>query len=124
MPPPRAGFETSAIPILPTQRGISVLRHAHQTQPNRWIRAQDAYRLGADGIPRLLVEPAPLIDLDPGHYAAMAGFDARFPAGPPSLAAAESLTVRGDWTFGAGVVAQGAASLPDEGRPARSPTVR
>ena len=70
---------------------------------------------GADGVPHLVVDPAPLVDLDPGHYATMALFEARFPAGPPSLAGAESLTVRGDWTFGADVVAQGAAELADEG---------
>ncbi|MGV1003237.1 MAG: UTP--glucose-1-phosphate uridylyltransferase [Candidatus Nanopelagicales bacterium] len=75
----------------------------------------DVYELGDDAVPRLLVDPAPVIDLDPGHYASMAGFDARFPTGPPSLAGAQELTVRGGWTFGADVVVEGVAELADAG---------
>jgi len=38
------------------------------------------------------------------RYAKVNDFDARFPDGAPSLRDAQSLTVRGDWTFGAGVI--------------------
>ncbi len=75
----------------------------------------DAYDLGADGVLRLAVESAPLVDLDPKHYKTMAAFDARFPAGAPSLRGAASLTVHGDWTFGAGVVVTGDVTLEDTG---------
>ncbi len=72
-------------------------------------RAEMAY---ADG-----VEAAPLIDLDGDYYKLMRGFDQRFPAGPPSLREARSLTVRGDWTFGPGVVVQGDVTVDATGSP-------
>jgi UTP--glucose-1-phosphate uridylyltransferase len=56
--------------------------------------------------------PAPLVTLS-GAYKTIAGFDARFPAGPPSLRRATSLTVEGDWTFGADVTVTGDGHLPD-----------
>ena len=77
----------------------------------------DAYRLDADGALRLAVEQAPLVDLDPRFYKTVGDFDARFPAGAPSLRDATSLTVRGDWTFGADVVVTGDATLQDAGVP-------
>ncbi len=45
----------------------------------------------------------PRIDLDPQHYAMVPAFDARFPAGPPSLMECSSLRVRGSVTFASGV---------------------
>ena len=75
----------------------------------------DAYDLADDGVLRLATEPAPLVDLDPKHYKTMAKFDAHFPAGAPSLRGATSLTVRGDWTFGSGVVVTGDAVLENTG---------
>ncbi|MCB7137492.1 UTP--glucose-1-phosphate uridylyltransferase [Cellulosimicrobium marinum] len=62
---------------------------------------------------------APLVDLDPAHYKTVAGFDARFDGGTPSLVGARSLTVRGDWSFGSGVTVTGDAVLPDPGGAAR-----
>ena len=53
----------------------------------------------------------PLITLDPKHYAFIADFDERFPQGPPSLLGARSLTVTGDWIFGADTTARGEAVL-------------
>jgi UTP--glucose-1-phosphate uridylyltransferase len=64
--------------------------------------------------------PAPLVSLAK-QYKTIAGFDARFPAGPPSLRAATSLTVNGDWTFGANVRVSGAAVLADGGAAATVP---
>ncbi|MFV0632870.1 UTP--glucose-1-phosphate uridylyltransferase [Demequina sp.] len=77
----------------------------------------DAYRLEEDGALRLAVDAAPLIDLDSRFYKTVGDFDARFPAGAPSLRAASSLTVAGDWTFGADVVVTGDASLDDADAP-------
>ena len=51
------------------------------------------------------------VSLDPQFYKRIADFDARFPAGPPSLVEAESLSVTGDWTFGANVTVRGDVSL-------------
>jgi len=56
-------------------------------------------------------EGPPYVDLDPDHFKLLRDFDARFPAGPPSLAAAERLVVRGDVTFGRDVVVEGAAEV-------------
>ncbi len=67
---------------------------------------------------------APLVDLDPAHYKTIAAFDARFDDGTPSLRAARSLTVRGDWTFGSGVTVTGDAELPTRAAPRASPTAR
>ena len=53
----------------------------------------------------------PLVDLDPHHYKLVGDFDARFPAGAPSLVACERLAVRGDVRFGAGVVVRGSVEL-------------
>jgi UTP--glucose-1-phosphate uridylyltransferase len=69
----------------------------------------DAYRLGdEDG----QLEPAsariaqrpPVVDLDPRYYKRLGDFEARFPAGPPSLVRAERFAVRGDVTFGPGTI--------------------
>ncbi|MDN4477905.1 UTP--glucose-1-phosphate uridylyltransferase [Demequina sp. SYSU T00039] len=75
----------------------------------------DAYDLGEDGGLRLAVDKAPLVDLDSRFYKTMAKFEARFPHGAPSLRGATSLTVKGDWTFGAGVVCRGDVTLEDTG---------
>ena len=55
-----------------------------------------------------------MVDLDETHYALLRDCDARFPAGPPSLVGARSLTVHGDWTFGRGVVVSGDAVVGDD----------
>lgn len=68
----------------------------------------DDYRLEAQAL-------APLVDLDKDHYKLIDAFSQRFAAGAPSLRDADSLTVRGDWTFGSGVRAEGKASLAGEG---------
>ena len=39
----------------------------------------------------------------------------------PSLAAANSVTVRGDWTFGQNVIMFADATLEDQGRPSYVP---
>ncbi|WP_129790195.1 UTP--glucose-1-phosphate uridylyltransferase [Promicromonospora panici] len=68
----------------------------------------DDYRLEAQAL-------APLVDLDKDHYKLIDGFSRRFAAGAPSLRDADSLTVRGDWTFGSGVRAEGKAALAGDG---------
>jgi UTP--glucose-1-phosphate uridylyltransferase len=75
----------------------------------------DAYVLHDDArlepAPARAGRPPPLVDLDPRFYKSLAGFEARFPAGPPSLVAAERLVVRGDVTFGAGTVVAGVGEV-------------
>jgi UTP--glucose-1-phosphate uridylyltransferase len=81
----------------------------------------DAYRL-TDAYSVVLVSgryEAPNVDLDPDHYKLVADFDARFPAGPPSLVEADGLTVQGDWTFETGVVVRGEVTVESDGSPGR-----
>jgi len=69
-----------------------------------------------DSMYRLQLAPArhgipPKVNLDKTFYAQLDGFSARFPDGPPSLLACESLSVSGDVTFSRGVRCQGATTL-------------
>jgi UTP--glucose-1-phosphate uridylyltransferase len=78
----------------------------------------DVYALRPDGRVLGVGEP-PYISLDPEHYRRLDDFEVRFPSGAPSLARCDRFTVRGDVTFGAGVVARdrvavrGPAHVPD-----------
>jgi UTP--glucose-1-phosphate uridylyltransferase len=68
----------------------------------------DDYRvLPADGLP--------VVNLDSAHYKLLRDFDARFPAGPPSLAACERLIVDGDVVFGRDVVVRGSVEVHQDG---------
>ena len=55
--------------------------------------------------------PPLFVDLDPAHYRLIGDFDRRFPHGPPSLLECERFVVRGDVTFGAGIVVRGRVEL-------------
>ena len=71
----------------------------------------DAYALGEDMVVEPVPAQLPLVDLDRRFYGMLDSFDARLPAGPPSLCQAQRLTVHGDVTFGAGVVVRGEVEL-------------
>jgi UTP--glucose-1-phosphate uridylyltransferase len=69
----------------------------------------DAYELTDSGQVVLVPERGdspPVVDLDPTYFKLLSDFEARFPAGAPSLRACDRFTVRGDITFGPGVVAR------------------
>ncbi len=59
--------------------------------------------------------PRAVVDLDPAFFQFVDDFEARFPAGPPSLLGCRSLVVRGDVTFGGGVVLEGDVVVANEG---------
>lgn len=81
----------------------------------------DRYRLG-DGARLLRTTDTPiLVDLDPKFFALLPDFDAHFPAGPPSLVECTRLTVRGDVTFDADVVARGNVEMSAPDDPIRVP---
>ena len=89
-----------------------------KTTDDLLVLRSDAYRL--DERSRVVLAPeragrAPLAELDPRFFKLIGDFDARFPAGPPSLVACERLTVRGDVRFGAGVVVHGVAAVEHTG---------
>ena len=77
------------------------------------VLRSDAYVLGAGARIELADgrAAAPLVDLDDEHFKLLSDFDARFPDGPPSLAAAERLEVRGDVRFGRDVTVRGAVTV-------------
>ena len=74
----------------------------------------DCYELGDDFRMIRRTETMPFVELST-HYKTVADFDARFPAGPPSMVGARSLVVRGDWIFGEGVEVIGDVELGPEG---------
>jgi len=78
----------------------------------------DAYVLGEDGSVALAPERdgiPPYVALDSAHYKLLRDFDARFPAGPPSLVECERFVVDGDVAFGRGVVARGRVEVDNDG---------
>jgi UTP--glucose-1-phosphate uridylyltransferase len=75
----------------------------------------DAYRMTDDARVELVPERVPVVTLDPDHFKLMRDFEARFAAGPPSLAECERFEVEGDVRFGAGVVARGSVKLRQDG---------
>jgi UTP--glucose-1-phosphate uridylyltransferase len=81
----------------------------------------DVYRISDGMIVSPIPERAnnlPYVDLDKRFYGVIDRFEARFPAGSPSLREAERLVVHGDVTFGAGVVVRGDVEL-DAAEPLR-----
>lgn len=99
-------FEGATALEVPRSRFLPV-----KTTNDLLLMRSDVYELGDNVQLQPTVERMPLVDLDPAHFKTIGAFDARFPAGPPSLREATSLTVRGDWTFGADVRVHGDAVL-------------
>jgi len=106
-------FEGAQTLVVPRRRFAPV-----KTTSDLLVLRSDAYVLTEAGF----VEPSPelqdglpLVDLDADHYKLLRDFDARFPAGPPSLVACEQLTVEGDVRFGRDVVARGTVEVRHEG---------
>jgi UTP--glucose-1-phosphate uridylyltransferase len=110
----------AAIDVFDGARAIRVPRRRFapvKTTSDLLALRSDAYVLTDDA----RVEPAegrdgpPVIDLDDDHYKLLRDFEARFPAGAPSLVACERLTVEGDVVFGADVVVRGAVTVQHSG---------
>jgi UTP--glucose-1-phosphate uridylyltransferase len=112
----------AAIDVFDGARAIRVPRERFapvKTTDDLLALRSDAYVLHDDGTVAVAPERdgagSPLVRLDAGHYKLVRDFEARFPAGPPSLVGAERLTVRGDVTFGADVVVRGAVTVEPDG---------
>ena len=106
-------FEGARTLVVPRRRFAPV-----KTTSDLLVLRSDAYVLTDD----CRIEPSPdlgdglpLVELDSDHYKLLRDFDARFPAGPPSLVAARRLVVEGDVRFGREVVVRGEAELRNDG---------
>ena len=110
-----AVFDGAAAVHVPRPRFAPV-----KTSSDLLVVRSDAYELAEDWTIQLIPEreAAPLVTLS-NEFKMLRDFDERFPAGPPSLRAAEALEVEGDVHFGAGVVVrgrvrvEGPATIPD-----------
>lgn len=87
-----------------------------KTTDDLMLLRSDVYDVGPDYQMRARVDEVPSIDLDKRYFGAISEFDKRVPFSV-GLLYASSLTVRGDWSFGEGVVVRGDVVLEDEGRP-------
>jgi len=107
----------AAISVFEGAQAIEVSRQRFapvKTTNDLLLLRSDFYRLtdDADVVPAEGREPGSVfVDLDPDHYKLLRDFDARFPAGPPSLAKATRFVVRGDVIFGPDVAIAGEAEL-------------
>jgi UTP--glucose-1-phosphate uridylyltransferase len=103
----------AAVSRFPGARALHVPSHRFapvKTTNDLLAVASDAYALADDQ--RVVPVPGSLaselvVDLDPSFYRRVDQLEARFPAGPPSLARCRRLCVRGDVHFGRGVVVEG-----------------
>lgn len=107
-------FEGATAVEVPRSRFLPV-----KTTNDLLLLRSDVYEVDADGLLQMVPEEACTVRLDPRYYKTIKDFEARFPAGAPSIRGARSLTVEGDWTFGAGVVATGDAKVEADGAPGR-----
>src|SRR5918992_1223647 len=100
------GVFDGARPVAVSRRRFSPVK----TTEDLLALRSDAYVLAGDGRVELAPErdgTPPVVDLDDEHYKLLRDFDARFPAGAPSLVACERIAVEGDVVFGRGVVVRG-----------------
>jgi UTP--glucose-1-phosphate uridylyltransferase len=85
-----------------------------KTTDDLLVLRSDVYTLSEHYAVEPLRDTLPLVALDARYYKLLDAFEARFPAGPPSLLEAERLVVHGDITFAVGVVIRGSVELHAE----------
>ena len=111
----------AAIEVFEGARTIEVGRDRFvptKTTNDLLVLRSDCYRLDDDAVLRQVPDEVPFVDLSK-EYKLVAGFEKRFPAGPPSLREARSLTVRGDWEFGKDVTVVGEVTVGEDGSSGR-----
>jgi UTP--glucose-1-phosphate uridylyltransferase len=104
------GVFDGALPVEVGRRRFSPVK----TTEDLLALRSDAYVLTDDARVELAPErdgTPPVVDLDDDHYKLLRDFDARFPAGAPSLVDCERLAVEGDVTFGREVVVRGVVTV-------------
>jgi UTP--glucose-1-phosphate uridylyltransferase len=103
----------AAIEVFEGARTIEVGRNRFvpvKTTNDLLVLRSDVYDVGGDFVLDPQAQP-PYVELDPAYYKLVPDFERRFPQGAPSLRQASSLTINGDWTFGAKVKVVGDVSL-------------
>jgi UTP--glucose-1-phosphate uridylyltransferase len=108
-----AVFDDARVVHVPRARFAPV-----KTTDDLLVVRSDAYVLTDDAEVVLAPERSdgpPYVELDPDHFKLLRDFEARLPAGPPSLVGCDRLVVRGDVVFGRGVVVRGAVEVRQEG---------
>ena len=112
----------AAIDVFDGARAVRVPRERFapvKTTDDLLALRSDAYELTGDVRIALAAQRAadgaPLVQLDPRFFKLVRDFEARLPAGPPSLVEARRLTVRGDVAFGADVVVRGSVTIEHAG---------
>jgi UTP--glucose-1-phosphate uridylyltransferase len=83
-----------------------------KTTDDLLVARSDLWELRDDGamVPHFDGTP-PVVSLDKAHFGMLRDFEARFPAGAPSLVGAERLEVRGDVTFTGPVTVRGSVTV-------------
>jgi UTP--glucose-1-phosphate uridylyltransferase len=103
-------FEGAAAVRVPRSRFAPV-----KTTNDLLVVRSDVYELDDDARVVARRDKLPLVDLDSAHFKLLADFEARFPAGAPSLVECERLSVKGDVRFGADVTVRGSVTVTNEG---------
>ncbi len=104
----------AAIEVFAGARTIEVGRERFvpvKTTDDLLVLRSDVYDIGKDFVLDQATDDVPFVQLDGEFYKLVGDFDKRFPEGAPSLREADSLTVKGDWTFGKGVRVVGDVAL-------------
>ncbi|ETJ06864.1 MAG: UTP-glucose-1-phosphate uridylyltransferase [Actinomyces urogenitalis DORA_12] len=105
-------FEGATAIEVPRSRFLPV-----KTTNDLLLVRSDVYELDEDGLLQMAADQACTVNLDTRYYKKIKDFEARFPAGVPSIRHARTLRVEGDWTFGRGVVATADAVVSQDGAP-------
>ncbi len=108
-------FEGASAIVVPRSRFLPV-----KTTNELVLLRSDVYQWGDDEVPCATVDTLPVVSLS-SSYKTISGLESRMPA-PLLLHEARSLTVEGDWTFGAQVRIVGDATLDARGGTVRDGT--
>ncbi len=104
----------AAVEVFPDSKLIEVGRDRFvpvKTTNDLLLLRSDVYDIGSDFVLDQVATDIPFVDLDGDVYKVVAEFDKRFPEGAPSMKKATSLTVDGDFTFGAHIQVVGDVDL-------------
>jgi UTP--glucose-1-phosphate uridylyltransferase len=107
----------AAIEVFEDARALHVPRSRFapvKTTDDLLTLRSDAYALDEHSRVVLVAEQVPFVSLDADHFKLLRDFDARFPAGPPSLVGARRFVVEGDVTFGRGVIVRGDVTVRED----------